>query len=153
MLQNWKHHLTLFIQARTGATFAFFVWSTLVALASLTAFAFLCVALYDWLSLKLSNVYAGLIVAGLFAAAAAFGVLAAMMARRRARAHAMLERAARAHAPARLLDPKLVGLALQAGRALGWQRVMPIALLAFMAMQWTREYQARADTPAKGRAV
>src|SRR5579863_3372955 len=107
MLQNLKHDLILFIQARTGATLAFFVWSGLIALASLTAFAFLCVALYDWLSLQLNNVYAGLIVAGLFAAAAAIGALAGMMARRRARARAILERAARAHAPARQLDPKI----------------------------------------------
>ena len=146
MLQNWKRDLILFVQARTGATSALFLWTGLVALALLTAFAFLCVALYSWLTLQLGNVYAALIVAGFFIAVAAIGVLAAMMARRRARARAILERAARAQAPSRLPDPKMVGLALQAGRTLGWQRVLPIAVLAFMAAQWVRAYQTRADS-------
>jgi len=149
MLQNLKQELILSVQARTGATLALLVWSGLAALAALTAFVFLCVALYDWLSLQLSNVYAALIVAGLLVAAAAIGVLEGFMARRRARARAILERAARAQTPARLLDPKIVGLALQAGRALGWQRVMPIALLAFTAAQWAREYRARADSSGR----
>lgn len=149
MLQNLKHELILFIQAKTGATSALLVWSGLVALAAPTAFVFLCVALYDWVSLRLGNVYAGLIVAGLFIAVAAIGVLAAMMARRRARSRAILERAARAQAPSRMLDPKILGLALQAGRRVGWQRVMPIALLGFLAVQWAREYRAHAKRDSR----
>lgn len=145
MLQNLTHELILLIQSKTGATFSLLVWLALAALGAVTAFAFLCVTLYDWLSLQLNDVYAGLIVAGLFAAVAVIGGLAGMMARRRARARAILERAARAHAPARLLDPKVVGLALRAGRSLGWQRAIPIALLAVMAVQWAREYRAHAD--------
>jgi hypothetical protein len=68
-----------------------------------------------------------------------------MMARRRARARAILERAARAQAPSRLVDPRIIGLALQAGRRFGWQRVLPLAVLALVTAQWARAYQARAD--------
>jgi len=146
MLQNLKHDLILFIQAKTGATFSLIVWFGLVALAAPTAFAFLCVALYDWLSLQLGDVYAGLIVAGFFMAVAVIGLLAAMAARRRARSRAILERAARAQAPSRLLDPKIIGLALQAGRRIGWRRVLPVALLALVTAQWARAYQSRADS-------
>ena len=145
MLQNWKHDLILFVQARTGATFALFFWAALVVLASLTAFAFLCVALYDWVALQLNDVFAGLIVAGFFMTVAAVGLLAAMMARRHARSRAILERAARTQAPSRLLDPQVVGIALQVGRRFGWQRVLPIALLALVTAQWARAYQKRAD--------
>jgi len=64
--------------------------------------------------------------------------------RRRARERAILERAARAQASSSwLLDPKILGAAMQAGRTLGWQRLVPIALLAFMAAQWAREYRDR----------
>jgi hypothetical protein len=146
MLQNLKHDLILFIQAKTGATFSLIVWFGLVALAAPTAFAFLCVALYDWLSLQLGDVYAGLIVAGFFMAVAVIGLLAAMAARRRARSRAILERATRAQAPSRLLDPKIIGLALQAGRRIGWRRVLPVALLALVTAQWARAYQSRADS-------
>jgi hypothetical protein len=146
MLQNWKHDLVLFIQARTGATPSIFICVGVVMLASLTAFAFLCVALYDWMALQLDDVLAGLIVAGFFIAVAAIGALAAMIARRRARTRAILERAARAQAPSRLFDPKIVGIALQVGRTLGWQRILPIAVLALVTAQWVRAYQARTNS-------
>jgi hypothetical protein len=146
MLHNWKHDLFLFIQARTGATLALFAWAALVGLASLTAFAFLCVTLYEWVALQLNSVFAGLIVAGFFAIVAAIGMLAGVIARRRARTRAILERAARAQAPSRLFDPRIVGIALQAGRRFGWQRVVPIALLALVTAQWARAYQTRADS-------
>jgi len=96
--------------------------------------------------LQLGDVYAGLIVAGFFMAVAVIGLLAAMAARRRARSRAILERAARAQAPSRLLDPKIIGLALQAGRRIGWRRVLPVALLALVTAQWARAYQSRADS-------
>jgi hypothetical protein len=146
MLQNWKRELTLFVQARTGVTSALFVWAGVAAVASLIAFAFLCVTLYRWLALQLGDVFGGLVAAGIFLAVMVFAVLAAMMARRRAKARAILERAARAQGSSRLLDPKIVGFALKAGRTLGWQRVIPLALLAFLAAQWAREYRARADS-------
>ena len=53
--------------------------------------------------------------------------------------------AARAQAPSRLFDPRIVGIALQTGRRFGWQRVLPIALLALLTAQWARDYQTRAD--------
>ena len=146
MLQNWKHDLVLFIQARTGAALTLFVWAGLGIFASLIAFVFLCVALYDWLALQLNNVFAGLIVAGLFMAVALVAAIAGILARRRAKARAILERAARAQAPSRLLDPRIIGLAVQAGRRFGWQRVLPLAALALVAAQWARAYQTRADT-------
>jgi hypothetical protein len=145
MLQNWKHDLVLLIQARTGATPALLVWAALVALSSLTAFVFLCVALYEWVALQLDDVFAGLIVAAFFLAVAAIATLAGALARRRARARAILERAARAQAPSRLVDPRIIGLALQAGRRFGWQRVLPLAVLALVTAQWARAYQARGD--------
>jgi hypothetical protein len=145
MLQNWKHDLVLLIQARTGATLALLVWAALVALSSLTAFVFLCVALYEWMALQLNDVFAGLIVAAFFLAVAAIATLAGALARRRARARAILERAARAQAPSRLVDPRIIGLALQAGRRFGWQRVLPLAVLALVTAQWARAYQARGD--------
>jgi hypothetical protein len=92
----------------------------------------------------LGNVFAGLVMAGIFVLIALIGAIVAAMSRRRARERAILERAARAHASsAWLLDPKILSVAMQAGRSLGWQRLVPIALLAFMAAQWAREHRER----------
>jgi hypothetical protein len=149
MLKNWMHDIALALRARSGLTGGFFVWLMIILLAALTAFAFLCVAAYDWLSLQLGSIYAALAIAGFFILVALIGALVAAIARRRARERAILERAARAQsASSWLLDPKILGAALQAGRTLGWQRIIPVALLAFAAAQWLRERGGRKSDDA-----
>ena len=76
---------------------------------------------------------------------AIIGLPVCLFARRRARHRAILERAARAHAPSWLLDPKILATAVQVGRSLGWQRVIPLALVGIMVAQWAREHRARGD--------
>jgi hypothetical protein len=142
MFKGLMHDMVLAVQTRTGITPSFFVWLAIVWLAALTAFAFLCVAAYDWLSLQMSSVYAGLVMAAVFALIAIIGIIICLMARRRARERAILERAARAHAPSWLLDPKILATAVQVGRSLGWQRVIPLALVGIMVAQWARERRA-----------
>jgi hypothetical protein len=149
MFKGLMHDMVLAVQTRTGITTSFVVWLAVVALAAITAFAFLCVAAYDWLSLHMSSVYAGLVMAAVFVVIATIGIIACLVARRRARERAILERAARAHAPSWLLDPKILATAVQVGRSLGWQRVVPLALVGFMVAQWAREHRARGDDSAE----
>jgi Na+/proline symporter len=141
MFKSWIRDITLTIQARSGASPAMFVWNGVIVVASLTAFIFLCVALYVWLSLQLGAVIASLVVAGIFVAIAVIGAIICALVRRRVRKRAIVERAALANSPSSLLDPKILATALQAGRALGWQRIVPIVLLGFMVTQWTREHR------------
>jgi hypothetical protein len=140
MLKNWMRDITLAIQVRSGVTAALFVWLAVAALASLTAFAFLCVAAYDWLSLQLGAIDAGLVMAGLFILIALIGLIGGAVSRQGAKQRAILERAARAQsASSWLLDPKILSAVMQAGRTLGWQRIVPVALLGILATQWVRE--------------
>jgi hypothetical protein len=148
MLKSLAREIFLAIQARSGVSPAMFVWATVMVLGSLTAFIFLCVALYEWLSLELGGVIASLVVAGIFIVIAAIGTIICTLLRRSVKKRAIVERAARADSPSWLLDPKILTPALQAGRALGWQRIVPIVLLGFMATQLTR--QRRQDGPDGG---
>jgi hypothetical protein len=143
MLKNWLRDLRLAIQARSGATTAVLIWLAVVAVAAIFAFVFLCVAAFAWLSLQVGSIFAGLIMAGIFVVIALFGLSVSALLRKRARERAILERAARAHAPSWLLDPRLLATAVQIGRQIGWQRVVPVALLGFMAAQWTREHRGQ----------
>jgi len=139
MLKSLLREVTLTIQSKNGASVAVFVWVAVIALALLAAFVFLCIAAYDWLSLRYDSVTAGLIMAGLFVVIAIFaGIISALM-RRRVRERAILARAAKAHAPSWLLDPRILNAAVQAGRSFGWQRIVPVVILGFMAAQWARE--------------
>jgi hypothetical protein len=139
MFKNWMRDIALAVQARSGFSAALLVWIAVIALALLTAFVFLCVAAYDSLTLQFGGVYAGLIMAGAFLLIALIGAIVFAVSRRRARERAILERAARAHGSSWLLDPKVLGIAMQSGRALGWERLIPVALLGILAAQWARE--------------
>ena len=141
MFKSLMHDSFLAIQARSGASASMLIWAAVMVLASLTAFVFLCVTLYGWLSLQLGEVIASLVVAGIFIVIAMSSLIISALIRRRVRQRAIVERAARANAPSYLLDPKILGTALQAGRALGWQRIVPIFFLGFMATQMTREHR------------
>ena len=149
MFKSLMRDMVLAVQTRTGITASFVVWLVIVALAASTAFAFLCVAAFAWLSLQIGSVYAGLVMAAIFVAIVIIGLIVCLLARRRARERAILERAARAHAPSWLLDPKILATAVQVGRSLGLQRVIPLALVGIMVAQWAREHRASSDEPAE----
>jgi hypothetical protein len=149
MFKSLIHDLVLAVQTRTGITRSFIIWEIVVALMAFTAFAFLCVAAYDWLSLEMNSVYAALAMAAVLALIAGIGTVVCVLKRRQARERAILERAARAHAPSWLFDPKILATAVQVGRSLGWQRVIPLALVGIMAAQWARERREHVQEPAE----
>jgi hypothetical protein len=139
MLKGIAHEIALSIQARNGLNPAVIVWTAVIAIASFAAFVFLCVAGYAWLSLRFDTIIAGLIMAGIFVVIALLAALITALIRRRVRERAILARAAKAHAPSWLLDPKLLGIAVEAGRSIGWTRILPVAVLGFVVAQWARE--------------
>jgi hypothetical protein len=142
MLKNWIRDFALSVQAKSGATPVLLVWYAIVGLALITTFVFLCVAGYVWFALQLGVVFGGLAMAGIFLLIALIAATAAAVSRRSAKQRAILGRAARAQASASsswLLDPKMLNVAMQAGRSFGWQRFIPIVLLGFLAAQWLRE--------------
>ena len=141
MFKSLTRDIFLGLRAKSGVSPAALVWGAVMVLALVITFVFLCIALYGWLSLQLGAINASLAAAGIFIVIAAFGAIICALIRRRVRERAIVERAARANSPSWLLDPKILGTAVQTGRALGWQRIVPIVLLGFIAIQWTREYR------------
>lgn len=139
MLKGVMHDISLAIQAKNGLTPAVFIGMAFVALAALGAFAFLCVAGYDWLVPQFGVLDAALIMTGVLVAIAIFGTVACALMRRRARERAIVERAAQAQASSWLLDPKNLATAVQIGRSMGFKRIMPIALLGILAAQWAHD--------------
>jgi hypothetical protein len=82
--------------------------------------------------------FGGLAMAGVFLLVALIGVAVSTVSRRHAKQRAILERAAQAQGPLKVLS-----VAMQAGRALGWQRVVSVALLGFLAAQWAQQGRRR----------
>jgi hypothetical protein len=146
MLKNLQNDILLRVQAKTGLSSGFLISLAVAGAAILLMFVFLCVTGYAWLSIQLGSVFGGLAMAGVFLLMAVIGAAASALARDRTRQRAIVERAARAQGARALIDPKVLGIAMQAGRALGWQRFIPLALLGVLAAQWVQEAR-RKDTP------
>jgi hypothetical protein len=49
------------------------------------------------------------------------------------------ERAKHTRPTAALVDPRMLNAVMQAGRSFGWQRLVPLALLAFLTVQWAQQ--------------
>jgi hypothetical protein len=143
MFKTLTREITLSIQAKSGTSLAVVVWLGIMTLALIAAFVFLCVSGYDWFAVQFGSVVAGLIMTGIFLVIGLFAALISALIRRRVRERAILARAAKAHSPSWLLDPKILGVAVEAGRIIGWQRLVPLALLGIVAAQWTRDYRGR----------
>ena len=148
MLKNLQNNIVLWIQSRTGLSSGFLISLAVAGGAVLMTFVFLCVTGYACLSSQLGPVFGGLAMAGVFLLIAVIGAAASALARDRTRQRAIVERAARAQGTMPLIDPKVLSVAIQAGRALGWRRLIPLALLGFLAAQWVQEARG-ADTPGR----
>lgn len=146
MLKGITREITLSLQSRSGLSPAVAAWTAVIAFASFAAFVFLCVAGYAWLAFRFDTIVAGLIMAGIFIVIAVIAALVAALIRRRVRERAILARAAKAQSPAWLLDPRILGVAVEAGRSIGWQKIVPVALFGFVVAQWMRELRGH-DRP------
>ncbi len=146
MFKALTREITLSIQAKNGTSVAVMVWLGIMTLAFIIAFVFLCVSGYNWFAVKFGSVFAGLIITGIFVVIGLIAALVGALIRRRVRERAILARAAKAHSPSWLLDPKILGVAVEAGRTIGWQRLVPLALFGIVAAQWARDYRDR-DRP------
>ena len=136
MLKTIQKHVVLWAQSKTGVTLVFLVAMTFAATAVLMMFVFLCVAAYAWASVELGPVFGGLATAGVFLLIALIGAAVSVVVRRQTRERAIVERASSTRT---LLDPRAFQLAIQAGRALGWQRLVPLLLIGILGVQWARE--------------
>jgi hypothetical protein len=145
MLAKFQHDIALWLQAKTGLTASVFIFVGIAIVAAVMGYVFLCVSAYAWLSVELGPVFGGLATAGFFLVAAVIAFAMAALVRRRTQQRAVLERAAHTRGVSALIDPKVLRLGVRAGRSLGWQRVVSVALLAFLATQWIQEARHHSD--------
>lgn len=123
------------VKAKIDATLQSVVLGAVAASAAVTAFFFLCVAIFIWTEQNYGTITAALVIAVLFIviAAAALTILAV---RRRRAVERAVERARQRPKPGTTnwwLDPAVVASGLQIGKALGPKRVVSLAVLGALA--------------------
>ena len=148
MLKNLQQTFFLWARAKTGVSAGLFVWLGLACCAIVFTFVYLSVAGYAWLSIKL-GLFGSLAMAGAFLLIAVIGAAAAVISRQRTMQRAILERAVRTRPTAALVDPRMLTAVMQAGRSFGWQRLVPLALLTFLTLQWAQQARREKERSEK----
>jgi uncharacterized membrane protein len=143
-------HFTLTVEAKTGFTPQILVWLVVAIVGAVGTLTFLTVAGYFWLAGLYGPIYGALIVAGVYFLVVVIGLVCALAIRRRTAERAQLQLAARQNSA--LFDPKILAVGMQAGRALGWHRLLTVAaagaLIAGLAKEFRRR-EASGEAPAE----
>jgi hypothetical protein len=140
---GWLRQIALNAQVRAGLSAGIAIWAAVATVALAVALIFLLIAAFLWLSNRYDTVIAALVLGTAFLALALMAILGCVMARRRNIEHARHELEMRRHAAsmqATLLDPKLMAMGLQVGRAIGWRKLAPLAIVALLAAGIAREW-------------
>ena len=115
---------------------------------------FVLLIAFIWLAERYDPLTAAMALAGLFLLATIVAAISCLWSRRRTIKQAELALAARR--PAIWLDPKVLGGAIQAGRAVGWRKLVPLLAVGMLAagvgMEWFgRERPQVGDEERNGR--
>ena len=137
-MSGWLRYFTLKAQASTGLSSGIAVWAIVAVVAALVAVIFLLVAAFVWLSDLYDGLVAGLVLGGLFALIALIALLTCVLIRRRNMERARLALAART--TTNWLDPQLLAVGMQMGRASGWGRLVSLAAVALLAAGLAKEW-------------
>jgi hypothetical protein len=134
---GWRRYLELKAQAKTGLS-SVFIWALLATTFAILTAAFILLVAFIWLAERYAPVSAAAALAGFFLLVTIIALVCCLWSRRRTIERAELALAARGNAT--WLDPKVLGGAIQVGRAVGWRRLLPLlavgVLAAGVGMEW-----------------
>src|SRR5258708_3536620 len=135
---GWRRYLELQAQAKTGLSLGLFVWGLLAVVFGVLTAGFVLLIAFIWLAERYSPLTAAIVLAGLFLFATIIAAISCLWSRRRTIEQAELALAARRNAI--WLDPKVLGGAIQASRAVGWRKLVPLLAVGMLAagvgMEW-----------------
>jgi hypothetical protein len=140
-------YLQLKAQAKTGLSAGVVIFAVLAALCAAMTFAFLVFAAFIWLAQRYSPLTAALVMCGLFLLLTILAGIGSLISRRSTIASAETKLASRASSP--FFDPRMLGIGLQIGRAVGWRRLVPLVAVGVIAASLAREWFTH-DKPAQG---
>jgi uncharacterized membrane protein YqjE len=151
---GWRRYLELQAQAKTGLSSGLFVWALLAVVFGVLTVGFVVLIAFIWLAERYSPLTAAIVLAGLSLFATIIAAISCLWSRRRTIEQAELALAARRNAI--WLDPKVLGGAIQASRAVGWRKLVPLLAVGMLAagvgMEWFgRERPQVEDEERNGR--
>jgi hypothetical protein len=138
MFKGLVNHVRLTARAKTGLSTAVVVSALVAATAAMVAFVFFVFAAFIWLAERYTPLTAALVLAAGFLLLAILCALLAVIFQRRTSEQAKQALAVRSQSP--LLDPGMIGIMLQIGRAIGLRRIAPLVAAGFLAAALGKEW-------------
>jgi len=130
VIEGFIDQAVLRIKARTGAGMDVLLWLAAAGVLALFAVVFLSVALYVWLAGLYGGAIAALAVGALYVALTAAAVARGAMVRRRIQMLARRRIELNAAKPMQWpIDPAMLAVGIEFGKAIGWRRLLPIAVV------------------------
>jgi hypothetical protein len=139
-----RKYLALQAQAKTGLSSGFFIFGLLAVVFGVLTAGFILLIAFIWLAERYEPLIAAAALAGFFLLVTLIALMFCLQSRRRTIERAELALAARSHAA--WLDPKLLGGAIQASRAAGWRKLVPLLAVGLLAAGVGMEWFARDKT-------
>jgi hypothetical protein len=150
MIEGLVRDAVRVVKTATGANQESIVWLTVVPIMLFFGFAFLSWAACVQLAEYYGAAIAGAIVGGVYLVIAAAVIVRLLIVRRRILAEARAQLAAKAQGPAPWpIDPAMLTVGLQIGRAIGWRRVVPLAVVGLLAFGLASSRSRPGDQPAE----
>src|SRR5260370_42595453 len=128
---GWRGYLEPQAQAKAGLSSGLFVWALLAVVFGVLTAGFVLLIAFIWLAERYSPLTAAILLAGLFLFATIITAISCLWSRRRTIEQAELALAARRNAT--WLDPKGLGGAIQASRAVRWHKLGPLLAVGILA--------------------
>ena len=130
MIEGFIDQAVLKAKARTGAGMDVLLWLAAAGVLALFAVVFLSVALYVWLAGLYGGAIAALAVGALYVALTAAAFARGAMVRRRIRMLSQRRIELNAAKPSQWpIDPAMLAVGIEFGKAIGWRRLLPIAVV------------------------
>jgi hypothetical protein len=143
-MQGWLHYLQLKVQSKTGLSSDLVVWALIALPSGVIGLCFVIFAAFIWLAERIGSLYAALALAGVFLIVALIALAVAIASHRRTIREAELALAVQRRSP--WLDPKLVRVGLQASRAIGPRKLVPVLAVGVLAAAFGMQWFGRAKT-------
>jgi hypothetical protein len=137
-MAGWLRYLELKAQAKTGLSSAVVVWAVIAILCAATTFGLLIFSAFIWLAGRYSPLTAALVLTGFFLLLAILAGVLCLLSSRRTVERAQVELASRQSTP--WLDPKMLGIGLQIGRAVGWRQLLPLIAIGLLTTGLAKEW-------------
>jgi hypothetical protein len=150
MFSGLANQARLRFRAQTGLSGSVVTLGLITAVSAAAAFCFLCVAAFVWITVHYDALTAGLALGIIFLLVTIVAASLCVYLSKRISETARVEAAlASQQNPSAWLDPRLLVIGLQIGRAIGLRRLLPVAAVGLLAALGSREWFAHADRKAQ----